>query len=227
MTNQMLLGESAEVLEERDKWLMIRLHHDGYQAWVDRKQAMIAPVSNKTVVAKSLLSTAVEPSGRVMRIPAGSMLRELNGRRFTIGDAFYMLEKDAQAEDTLEAYALMFLGTPYLWGGRTLMGIDCSGFSQVVMRLCDIHIQRDAHQQAEEGQVISFIEESRTGDLAFFDNAEGRITHVGIVLGDTGVSRQIIHASGMVRQDVLDHQGIFNQDTNTYSHNLRIIKRFR
>ena len=117
---------------------------------------------------------------------------------------------------------MFYLNTPYLWGGRSVFGIDCSGFTQMVFRQFGIRIKRDAWQQAEQGQLLGFIQEARAGDLAFFDNVEGRITHVGIML-DNG---RIIHASGRVRVDPVDTQGIFNKELNMYTHKLRIVKRF-
>ena len=110
---------------------------------------------------------------------------------------------------------------PYLWGGKTAFGIDCSGLTQMVYKQLHINIPRDAYQQAEIGTTVAFVGETRVGDLAFFDNAEGRITHVGIMLNN----QQIIHASGKVRIDTLDHHGIFDAETKQYSHKLRIIKR--
>ena len=116
--------------------------------------------------------------------------------------------------------ALIFLNAPYLWGGRTPFGIDCSGFTQIVYRLQGINIPRDAYQQAEVGNTLSFIEESEEGDLAFFDDSEGKITHVGIIMNNNN----IIHASGKVRIDKLDQQGIFNIENALHTHKLRIIK---
>ena len=129
--------------------------------------------------------------------------------------------------DAIHRCARQFLNAPYLWGGRTILGIDCSGFTQLVMLLNGRSIPRDAYQQAELGDTVAFVEEAQTGDLAFFDNAEGRITHVGIVLREAEHHVSIIHASGKVRIDALDHQGIFNAERSAYSHKLRIIKRFR
>ena len=116
---------------------------------------------------------------------------------------------------------MLFLNAPYLWGGRSPFGIDCSGFTQIIYKSIGFKLPRDAYQQATIGQTLSFIEESESGDLAFFDNEEGKIIHVGIMLSDN----KIIHASGKVRIDSIDHQGIFNAETNRYSHKLRIIKR--
>ena len=124
--------------------------------------------------------------------------------------------------DALIVTALFFQNAPYLWGGRTLFGIDCSGFSQIVFKLNGIKLNRDAWQQAEQGAVVDFLPEAKSGDLAFFDNAEGRIIHVGIMLG----TNKIIHASGKVRVDTIDNQGIYNAEMGRYTHKLRIIKRF-
>ena len=115
----------------------------------------------------------------------------------------------------------MYLNSPYLWGGKTPFGIDCSGMVQMVYRLNGYQIQRDASQQAMEGEALSFIEESEPGDLAFFDNEEGRIIHVGIIMEDN----HIIHAHGKVRIDRLDHLGIYNVDTKRHTHKLRVIKK--
>ena len=106
-------------------------------------------------------------------------------------------------------------------GGRTPMGVDCSGFTQMVYRLNGKHIPRDASQQVDLGVTLSFIEEAESGDLAFFDDAEGNIIHVGIILENN----HIIHASGKVRIDRIDQQGIFNKDLGEHTHKLRIIKK--
>ncbi|NNF02016.1 MAG: C40 family peptidase, partial [Bacteroidia bacterium] len=128
--------------------------------------------------------------------------------------------KNISTQTVIEA-ALRFLGSPYLWGGKTVYGCDCSGFVQVIYKLAGIKLKRDSHEQAEEGSHISLLEEASQGDLAFFDNKEGKIMHVGILLNDD----KIIHASGKVRIDRIDHHGIFNDDLKTYSHNLRLIRR--
>jgi cell wall-associated NlpC family hydrolase len=124
-------------------------------------------------------------------------------------------------ENNIINIATKYINAPYLWGGRTPFGIDCSGFVQMVFRFLGIKLYRDAYQQAEQGRMVEFINQTQTGDLAFFDNKHKRIIHVGIILPD----RKIIHASGQVRIDTMDHYGIFNADTNSYSHKLRVIRR--
>jgi hypothetical protein len=210
MTSQILFGESMDVLESREKWCMVRLHHDGYEGWVSSKQLdfndQLPPVQSVFRASSLQISPKL--------IPAGAFIRDNS-------------TLNTNEDGSLEAYAMMFLDAPYLWGGRTILGIDCSGFTQLVFRLAGLSIRRDAWQQAGEGEEVSFIEECRTGDLAFFDNAEGRIIHVGIVLRPDGTfPPTIIHASGKVRIDALDHQGIYNKESGAYSHNLRMIRRF-
>jgi cell wall-associated NlpC family hydrolase len=125
-------------------------------------------------------------------------------------------------ERNIKEKANTFLDTPYLWGGKSKCGIDCSGFCQQVFKIFGIVLPRDSYLQAELGEVVGFLEEARCGDLAFFDNEEGRITHVGILLGNN----EIIHSSGKVRIDRIDHQGIINAETGVRTHRLRIIKSY-
>ena len=117
--------------------------------------------------------------------------------------------------------ALTFLNSPYLWGGKTPFGIDCSGFTQMVYKINGYKLSRDAKDQANQGETLSFIEESEAGDLAFFNNDQGDIIHVGIILQNN----HIIHASGKVRIDRIDHSGIYNNDLNKHTHSLRYIKK--
>ena len=118
--------------------------------------------------------------------------------------------------------AYKFLNTSYLWGGKSVFGIDCSGFTQMTYKFLNKHLPRNAWQQAEQGEVVNFLQQAHCGDLAFFDNVEGRITHVGIILNQ----HEIIHSSGKVRIDKIDNQGIVNAESNQQSHKLRIIKRY-
>jgi cell wall-associated NlpC family hydrolase len=147
--------------------------------------------------------------------------------RFFLGTEEYELNSDeiiqqpADFESSIAEYAKFFLNAPYLWGGKTLFGIDCSGFTQVVFKMLGKNLKRDAWQQAEQGEIVNFLQEAKAGDLAFFDNAEGHVIHVGIMLNE----QQIIHASGRVKIDPIDGQGIYSLDLKKHTHKLRIIKR--
>ena len=131
-------------------------------------------------------------------------------------------DTDAEYDkDSLEEFAKIFLDVPYLWGGRSVFGCDCSGFTQNVFKLLGVKLKRDAHQQAEQGEAVSDLKSSHIGDLAFFKDEDGKISHVGIILSD----EQIIHASARVRIDHLDDEGIFNRDTQEHTHMLQSIRR--
>ena len=233
MVSQVLFGEHFKVLEKRKKWSRIRLAHDRYEGWIDNKQYVaISKEAYKELdsttpqLSADLIELATcESTQNMFPISLGSTLPHLSGERCQIADNYYHYQGSTLSgklkKEQLATHAYMYLNAPYLWGGRTPFGIDCSGFTQMVYRLNGIKLSRDASQQAQQGTALSFIEEAEPGDLAFFDNSEGRITHVGIILSNNS----IIHASGKVRIDRIDQTGIFNVDTHQHSHTLRVIKK--
>lgn len=232
MVNQLLFGEQFTVLENNGQWLQIELEHDKYIGWVDRKQ--VQPVEESYFaqlqaqpqwISEHLLEMALGEDGSFFGfLLMGTPLPDYRDGSFRYGNQRLpfggkpLLPTTNRAAVVKTAYD--YLHAPYLWGGRTPMGIDCSGFTQMCYRFGGFSLLRDASQQATQGHALSFIEEALPGDLAFFDNEEGRITHVGLVLPDN----HIIHASGKVRIDRLDQTGIFNETTHRHTHRLRLMK---
>lgn len=233
MVNQVVFGEHFEVLEKTKKWSKIRLAFDNYEGYIDNKQ--YENISEKDyrslsdenkIYAFELIDFITDNNNNLTTIPLGARLPFLENNRIQINTTSYTYDgkvsKQQLPKSSIVETAFLFLNVPYLWGGKSPFGIDCSGFTQTVYKLCGYNLLRDAKQQATQGEVLSFIEESEPGDLAFFDNEDGVITHVGIIMNDYN----IIHAHGKVRIDKLDHSGIYNIDTNQHSHKLRVIKRY-
>ena len=230
IVSQVLFGEHFEILEQLKQWTRIRMQYDDYEGWIDFKQlqliseASFNQLSSEAIVLNGdLIEYITTPSNSLIPIPLGSSLaflnhKEMNTSNFDFeGTRTSGVKSKSQLIDT----AFMYLNAPYLWGGKTPFGIDCSGFTQMVYKLNGYKLLRDASQQSAQGEPLSFIEESEPGDLAFFDNEEGNIIHVGIMMEDN----YIIHASGKIRIDRLDHLGIFNAETNKHTHKLRVIKK--
>lgn len=236
MVNQVLFGETLEVLEQNSNWAYVRLTYDQYQGWVDPKQFIIIDEqemknlnSLPQFYSSDLIQFAVNDRNKqIMPLAVGSHLSGLAQKMISIAGHRYTYEgaavssKITPARNKIIDNAMIFLNASYLWGGKTPFGIDCSGLTQTVFKLSGIKIPRDASMQAKQGKTVNFITDAFVGDLVFFDNEDGNIIHVGILLGDN----KIIHASGKVRIDAIDHQGIFNVDTNSYSHKLRLIKSY-
>lgn len=224
MISQVLYGEAFKIIDERKEWYKIRIQWDQYEGWVTQNQTTLitadqyATLGKKTFIPSPHLMDFIQlENNEIMPIPLGSDLRALSYLNHTVEDLPSPLRFDKNA---LVQTAYQYLHTPYLWGGKTPMGIDCSGLTQMVYKIHGIPIKRDAYLQAEQGKTLSFIEESEPGDLAFFDNKEGEITHVGILLQN----HFILHAHGKVRIDRIDQSGIYNAELQTHTHKLRIIK---
>lgn len=227
--SQILFGEVFEVMERKDQWVRIITTFDGYEGWINALQFVkLSPIAYNALQKETvnLTNNPVTQAWRksndsVLYLPFGSSLAFLEGTVCHISNEYYEIMGEIGARESIEVSAKSFLNAPYLWGGRTHFGIDCSGFTQAIFRMQGITLKRDAYLQAEQGQTVDFLQETRTGDLAFFDNDEGRITHVGILLDNA----RIIHASGKVKIDKIDTNGIFSADLKRYTHRLRIIKR--
>ena len=234
MITQLLFGEVAEVLKKDKQWQFIRCLHDDYTGWIDEKQILVISQKFYQKYEEDHHSVSLELTHAVMKddrgfpILMGSTLPCYDGLTLKIEKDNYIFNGFASdtreirdRESMVEKICFKYLNSPYLWGGRSPFGIDCSGFTQMVYKAIGIPIKRDAYQQIDHGTNIDFVETSKPGDLAFFVNKEGKVIHVGIVIK----IQQIIHASGLVRIDKLDNNGIFNTQTKKYTHQLKLIKR--
>ena len=233
MVSQQLFGEKSIIVEKiEDNWVKIKLKYDGYMGWVQQSHLSEIDEEHYLKVDKDLTSdwvNEVDYNGHIMMVPMGSSLSAFsNGKAFWRKSSVYFGGKVWNPDEIkinpklVKQVAFKFLNTSYLWGGKSVFGIDCSGYAQMVYKFLNKQLPRDAWQQAEEGEVVNFLQEAQAGDLAFFDNEEGRITHVGILLNE----HEIIHSSGKVRIDKIDTQGIMNLETKLRTHKLRIIKRY-
>lgn len=235
MVTQILFGEKYEILETIEKWAFVKMLFDGYTGWIDLKMIvdldsnMPEDKSNFMCVETFNIVNRADTWGNKLLVP-GSNLPYFNKetKEFKIADVDYLLsEKIPELNDNeslrerLINYALKYFNSPYLWGGRTPYGIDCSGLSQIAYKLINIALPRDASQQVNIGETLLFVDEAQPGDLAFFGDEEGHITHVGMIWKQ----HKIIHASGRVRIDNIDQEGIYSEEMKRYTHKLRTIKR--
>ncbi len=236
MVSQLLFGETFEVIEEHKGWLRVRLSLDSYEGWLDKKVCIaltseqmewislpeVASVSTKLFSAKNI------DHENPIRLCPGSSLYHFNpiDGIFKLGDETFKAfsipfdPPENSVRKTIVHRAFEFINSPYLWGGRSPYGIDCSGLVQVLFKIIGLPIPRDAGQQVTLGQTVNFINQVQPGDLAFFDDEEGIITHVGMVMPNAS----IIHSSGFVRVDSLDQQGIYSAKNKSYTHKLRVVK---
>ncbi len=232
MVSQLLFGEMVELLEAGKSFSRVKCVYDGYEGWCQNGQIEPLPDSlsvNNAAQLNNEWTNSILWNGVAMHIPMGSSVglfakakQAIGPHTFTYAEAIWDPAEHLFSEASILSIAKLYLQTPYLWGGRSVFGIDCSGYVQQVFRFFGIKLPRDAYQQAEEGELVGFLQEALCGDLAFFDNADGRIIHVGIMLDP----EHIIHASGKVRIDKIDNGGIIHTETGERTHQLRIVKRY-
>ncbi len=206
MVTQLLFGETYKVIDKQESWMQIRCDYDGYEGWMAINQFC---GNANTIIYKGICNELLQQvnfNNQIIHVTVGASIEG---------------KKKEPTWENIEKQALIYINAPYLWGGRSPFGIDCSGFTQVLYKSIGVKLLRDANQQATEGETVDFAATAKPGDLAFFDNDEGRIIHVGMIWNE----EQIIHAHGKVRIDKFDQSGIYNIDNNSYSHKLRIIKR--
>ena len=226
LISQILYGEVFRILDSRKKWSRIKLADDGCEGWIDNKQFQDFPKDLYKSTSKDKINISLNlvdfvkdlSSNELCTIVLGSHLNSLEFLN-------HSFEGKSTIPNSIKANivesAFYYLNTPYLQGGKTPFGIDAAGFTQMAYKLNGYKLYRDAAQQSTQGIPLSFIEESEPGDLAFFDDSEGQIIHVGIIMDDN----YIIHSDGKVRIDRLDHSGIYNAEKGIHTHKLRVIKK--
>ena len=234
MVSQLLFGEYVSIIGEKDDFVLVKCFYDGYEGWVQANQLQAVTETEifETTVFTNGFSSLVAKNDASLQVPYLSPVYNPAQMSFTVAATKLKYLFQAQQtwdiqklnfnETTLQAVYQPFLNTPYLWGGKSVFGIDCSGFAQQVFKLFGVRLLRDAYLQAEQGIAVTSLQESKPGDLAFFQNEKGRITHVGIILND----RTIVHASGRVRVDSIDEEGIMNTETMKRTHIMHSIRRF-
>ena len=242
MTTQLLFGEYVKIIEEQEKWLYIENIQDGYQGWIDRKMIVAVSESAFLLSSKMSMTKVCSPYAIIynaaleqkMMIPGGSLLYNLQDDVFEFHDETWILmdencvlnpfkqtsNKNTRSQFLIDT-AIAYLNAPYLWGGKSVFGIDCSGLVQIVNSIVGISLPRDSSQQSQQGKAVASLAETIAGDLVFFGDAKGKITHVGILKSDT----EVIHASAWVKIERIDEQGIISSISGEYTHKLQAIRR--
>ena len=237
MISQLLFGETYTIIEKDLNWIKIRCTYDNYTGWIDLinangiSEASFTSInqSQQFILDGNMVQLTLENKTSMTIVP-GSNLPFYHPERdvFEIEKtAFRLDEKPETGPHTATVESVMhtaktFFNVPYLWGGRSLFGIDCSGLTQVVFKINQIKIPRDTGQQVLSGKPVDRFEDARQGDLVFFKNEKGKISHTGILMAQN----QILHASGFVRVDQIDPNGIFNVEKQQYTHQLDCVRRF-
>lgn len=235
--SQLIFGDVFSIIDFNDSRVLVEVFNDSYRGWVDKKQYVeigkddfyflthSKPLYTSEWVNEIKITNIQDGITHIARVPFGS---HLFSNKYRIGDYLIeapeakLLKTEPFSEKKLLKHLEMYYYAPYLWGGKSNFATDCSGFTQSIFKLFDCALKRDASLQAEQGTPVENIESAKPGDLAFFSNKEGRIVHVGVILSDN----HIVHASGFVRVDKIDSKGIFCENSNSYTHFLKEIRRF-
>lgn len=231
MLSQVLFGEKYRRTGEAGHWQKVETLFDNYSGWIDINHLQQSgDKGNLTghVLNRSLLCHKADNTKLVLEAGCEIYNPDFENNTFLAGENKYTASTGfnkgyLSVNESIQDTAMRFINSPYIWGGRIPSGIDCSGFTQLVYKIHGIKIPRDSREQASAGESVGFLEEAEPGDLVFFDDDLGRISHVGMIISQ-GL---VIHASGRVRIDTIDHQGIFKNEIMDYSHRLRTIRRMK
>lgn len=234
MVTQLLFGDHYTVLSSTpdDGWLHIRIYFDDYEGWINRNQHkeineeyFYDLVHNEFKISTEI-TTSVLYKKRTLQIVMGSILPMSHAELFNFDEQFAFNGESRNLGqkgdfEFVKSIALKYLNAPYLWGGKTPYGVDCSGLVQMVYKIAGYKLRRDTRDQVKQGVEVHQLKDAKPGDLAFFSDDKGKISHVGILFEDG----KIIHAHGQVRLDTLNEKGIFNEKNKKQTHKLEIIKR--
>ena len=230
MVNQILFGELFSIIEEKEEWVKIVLQHDNYEGWIEKQPVKLISDENFESLRTKAFYYTTDIMSYVRNLNTNTLLPVSFGSRFYGLKIFSLDTQNYEIFDNtivlpgssknIEQLSQKFLNSPYLWGGRTPLGIDCSGFTQLIYSIAGINLPRDAYQQAKIGKEVSSLKDSMVNDLLFFGK-DNLITHVGILLSEN----KIIHCSGRVKIDYIDSKGIKCSETGKYTHNLKLIRR--
>jgi cell wall-associated NlpC family hydrolase len=229
MLSQILFGEKYRILDQVDHWLKVVTEFDNFSGWIDKNHIQNSTDESNLpgiVLNRSLLCYKPDKTKMILEAGCDIYNPDFEKNTFIAGNNSYYAGGDfsktfISTTESLSDTAMRFINSPYIWGGRIPSGLDCSGFTQLIYKIHGKPIPRNSWMQAEIGEVISFLDETKPGDLVFFDDEQGKIAHVGMIIS-RGL---VIHASGWVRIDSIDHQGIYRQEIKGYSHRLRTIRR--
>lgn len=236
---QLLFCETVDILEENPRWIRIQNDTDGQTGWVDFKmltklsdpESELVSNADKSARVKMPMAYAVsENNGQTLPLTAGTCLPNYADGRFEILGVGFRIDPSMVAEkpieltqDNMMQVVRFFLNIPYLWGGKNAMGMDCSGFTQIIHSLFGHQLLRNASEQVMQGMPVESLKNAHAGDVAFFDHEDGKISHVGLLLD----SERIIHCSGRVKVEKIDESGIYSiEQGGTYTHHLVTIRRY-
>ncbi|MFW5781098.1 MAG: NlpC/P60 family protein [Bacteroidota bacterium] len=228
LVSMLLFGEEYTVKEEQREWIQVITKFDQYKAWIDKKLFHESEKGESSRVIDKTISIQTPWSGNMQVFPGSELpLVALKDKKFRFGSLEYTLNQEIHnpratksQRKTIAINAQQYLNSSYLWGGRIPGSIDCSALVQIAFKISGIKLPRDSGDQAKKGDLID-LKYGEPGDLAFFENQEQKITHVGILLNN----KQILHSSGYVRIDFLDDRGIFDEQKGEYTHRMHSVRK--